>query len=370
MIWFSLIIGGCAAPLQNVGNHFYDYQRLTSTLRKVSEKHSSFIEVYTIGVTYEGRGIYAIKIGKDSVTKNKPGLLAIFAEHAGEHDTTSLAMAIVQYIADNYQRDKRVVEALEKIELWIIPMVNPDGVDYDLSGVVKPFSWRKNRRPTGPVTIGVDLNRNWGFTEESTTLSESENRLAKKDSSHYAGERPFSELETQAIRDFLLAHTNIRIFVDYHSGSGGFMQGGVGCSKGRGSRTGLHPEIDDFCGELIERLAKTVSDPKDSRPSYLVASRDDAIDVIRERLPFYIRPFFTSKLMKEPGTAVEYAYDQLGMVAVGVEMFRDKGFLRNLPESQYQLTENQLRGVLLFSKVLVNSNTDVQRITRRSSRHE
>ena len=55
--------------------------------------------------------------GNDPHARDKPGLLAIFAEH---------------------------------------------GADYDLSGAVTLFTWRKNRRPTGPDTYGVDLNRNWG----------------------------------------------------------------------------------------------------------------------------------------------------------------------------------------------------------------
>jgi hypothetical protein len=363
----SLTIGGCSTPLQGVSSQFYDYQRLFSTLQSLREDHSSIIEIYSIGKTHEGRDILAIKVSKEvKDLDKKPGILTVFAEHAGEHETTSVAMGMVRYLVDTYPHDKDLANSLEKVELWIIPMMNPDGVEYDLSRAVEPFSWRKNRRRTGSETYGVDLNRNWDYHRETIIPPDLEERLSNKGSEYFAGEQPFSELETQAVRDFLEAHTNIRMFIDYHSGAAEFMQGGVGCSNGRGLRKGIHPEIDAFCDKFIESFATIISDPEDGRPGFLIASRQDAVNIIKKRIPWYLKLFVPSQLPEAPGTAVEYTYDQLEIVSIGVEIFRDKSFLKNLPESQYQLIQNQVRGMLLLLEVL-SKDASIQQITRHSS---
>jgi hypothetical protein len=357
--WFlllsSLLWAGCSTVPHNIKDHFYDYHNLTTALHALTEEHSTLFEAYSIGHTYEGREITAIKITrKTNQALSKPGILAIFAEHAGEEETTSLAIGIMQYLIDKYPVDKRISSLLEKTELWIVPMMNPDGVDYDLSGAVEPFTWRKNRRPTGTVTYGVDLNRNWGCPLEMQPSSETEKRFSQKGSPNYAGDRPFSEPETRAVRDFLLAHRNIKILLDYHMGSAGFMQGAVGCAMGRGLRKGIHPRIDAFYNSFVDRFAENISDPQDSRPGFLVMSREGAAVLLRQRVPFYMRPFVPSILFQEPGTAVNYAYDQLNMPAIGIEMFRDSSFFKNLHDGQKRLTENQVRGILLLLNILAS----------------
>jgi carboxypeptidase T len=48
-------------------------------------------------------------------------------------------------------------------EIWIVPMVNPDGVEWDIATRSYRMS-RKNRQPNpGSTAVGTDLNRNWGY---------------------------------------------------------------------------------------------------------------------------------------------------------------------------------------------------------------
>ena len=72
--------------------------------------------------------------------------------------------------------------------------------------------WRKNRRYNANGTFGVDLNRNygykWGYDENGSSSDPSSNV--------YRGTAPFSEPETQAIRDFCINHHFI-ITLNYHT---------------------------------------------------------------------------------------------------------------------------------------------------------
>jgi carboxypeptidase T len=93
--------------------------------------------------------------------------------------------------------------------VWIVPLVNPDGLEYSIHFY---RYWRKNRRDNGRGSFGVDLNRNydfkWGLDDEgSSPIS---------DAIDYRGPSPFSEPETQAIRDLVGGH-NFKALVSYHS---------------------------------------------------------------------------------------------------------------------------------------------------------
>ena len=72
--------------------------------------------------------------------------------------------------------------------------------------------WRKNRRNNGDGTFGVDLNRNysymWGYDDEGSSPNPADET--------YRGLGPFSEPETQAMRDFYAEH-NILLNLSYHT---------------------------------------------------------------------------------------------------------------------------------------------------------
>ena len=82
---------------------------------------------------------------------------------------------------------------LKKFRYRILPVANPDGYKYTFSSDPQIRVHRKNRRKVGcNNNDGVDLNRNFptGFV-----------RLKSVCSDKYPGPEPFSEPETQAIRD-------------------------------------------------------------------------------------------------------------------------------------------------------------------------
>jgi hypothetical protein len=70
--------------------------------------------------------------------------------------------------------------------------------------------WRKNRRNNGDGTFGVDLNRNYSFQWGGPGSSRD------TFSDIYRGAAPFSEPETQAVRDFLRQHQP-RSLISYHN---------------------------------------------------------------------------------------------------------------------------------------------------------
>ena len=185
---------------------YASYKETIAFLEEAVGTHPHLIKVDSIGTTWEGRPIMMATISTEvAYADKKPALLYTGSIHAREWIGNELAIKFIQYILDNYRFEPRLLDALTRNTLYIVPCLNPDGFEYSRTH----FSfWRKNRRNNGDGTFGVDLNRNF-----STHFK----RGADTSSNIYSGPEPFSEPETRAIKDFVETHDNIRIALDYHS---------------------------------------------------------------------------------------------------------------------------------------------------------
>ncbi|MHC4594728.1 MAG: M14 family zinc carboxypeptidase [Planctomycetota bacterium] len=169
---------------------------------------SGVAKTYIIGNTHEGRDIWAVKISDNpSEDEEEPGALFFGCEHAGEWIAIEVPLYIAQYLVDNYYSDQDITYLVDSCEIWIVPVMNPDGYEYSRT---TDRMWQKNRRDNGDGTFGVSLNRNWDYMWGGAGSS------GTTSSGAYRGPSPFSEPETQAIRDLVLAH-DFRFLMNYHS---------------------------------------------------------------------------------------------------------------------------------------------------------
>ncbi|PSW20829.1 peptidase [Photobacterium sanctipauli] len=185
---------------------YLSYQDTIDFLTEAMAKYPDLIRLQSIGETHEGRPIMMVTVSQDVAYADlKPALLYTGTIHAREWIGIELAVNFIQYLLDNYPSNPDVVEALTRNTLYMVPCLNPDGFEYSRNH----FSfWRKNRRDNGDGSFGVDLNRNFGVNFRHSTNTQS---------NIYGGPAAFSEPETQAIKQFVEAHDNIRIALDYHS---------------------------------------------------------------------------------------------------------------------------------------------------------
>ena len=167
----------------------------------------TLIHVDSIGTSIEGRPILAVKIGDPNDDPSRPNVLFMATHHAREWVSTEVAMRLIRWLADSLPAALRAAR-----DIWVIPVENPDGYQYTFT---TDRLWRKNRRPNGDGTFGVDLNRNypafWGLDDGGSsplTIAET-----------YRGSAAASEPETQAIIAFHAAHPPV-VSVSYHTYSG------------------------------------------------------------------------------------------------------------------------------------------------------
>jgi carboxypeptidase T len=199
----------------------WEFRSLKADLSALAQQYPQIAQMISLGQSHEGRDIWAIKISDDVQTEDlsEPEALFIGGQHAREWIGVEVPFLIAQYLVQNYATDERVQKLIDNLEIWIVPMVNPDGHEYTRLDpcLTAPEQlcrlWRKNRRDMGNGIFGVDLNRNWGFQWDSR-VGGSRN----PQSIVYRGPAPFSEPEIRAVRDLVLdPHRRFKAFIDYHS---------------------------------------------------------------------------------------------------------------------------------------------------------
>jgi len=180
--------------------------------------HSNIMtDKISIGQSIEGRDLWAIKISDNpDIDEDEPELFFNSLTHAREVATPEVLLYFMDYLTDNYGTDPEATDIVDNRELWFVLVVNPDGLYYnELIAPDGGGGWRKNRRDNPDKSFGVDLNRNFGFMWGYDDVGSS----PIYDESIYRGSGPFSEPETQAIRDFITSR-NFVLEVDYHSYGG------------------------------------------------------------------------------------------------------------------------------------------------------
>jgi hypothetical protein len=177
---------------------FHDYRAITERIHELAELAPDRAAVQPIGSSLDGRTIWALRIGHGG-TK----MLVNGTQHAREWIAAMTATCVADRLVRDYDRDPQIRAFVDSTELWVVPVVNPDGYQYSWSS---DRYWRKNRR----AGHGVDLNRNFGIAWGGSGSSSS------KRSEIYRGEYAFSEPETAALRD-LAKREQVALHVDFHA---------------------------------------------------------------------------------------------------------------------------------------------------------
>lgn len=195
-----------------IDSAYHNYAEMRAALAETATAYPALTRVITAGLSLEGRPIVAVKISDDPAVDDptEPAVVFMALHHAREHLTVEMALEVIRLFTEGYGRDPALTNLVNTREIWVLPNVNPDGGEYDIATGAYQY-WRKNRRPNPDGSVGVDLNRNYGYRWGGPGSS------GWPDDETYRGPAPFSEPETQAVRDFVLAHPDITAAITFHT---------------------------------------------------------------------------------------------------------------------------------------------------------
>ncbi len=190
---------------------YHTYQEISDELAAIAQAYPQITRLHSIGKSIESRDLWALKISDHPELEeaDEPGVLYTGNIHAREIITPEIIMDFMQILVNGYGADAHITHLVDNRQLWLIPMINPDG---HVRVEIGDYFWRKNRRLNPDSTYGVDLNRNFSFQWGYDNIGSS-SRTGRET---YRGTAPFSEPETQALRDLVTSHSFVAA-LNYHS---------------------------------------------------------------------------------------------------------------------------------------------------------
>jgi carboxypeptidase T len=269
---------------------FHTHAEMVADVQAVAAAHPSIVGTFSIGESYQGRELLAAKVSDNVATdEGEPEAYVDGLTHGNEPMSLEMTIRLLHWLAEGYGSDARITNIVNRTEVWIVFAVNPDGQAYDFgSGSLR--NWRKNRQPNaGTLSIGTDLNRNFGYRWGGSGSSSSPS------SSKYRGASAFSAPETRAVRDFVRSRVvdgrqQIRVAVSFH----------------------------EFGRYVMWPYAATLS----NLPSDMTSQDRDALVTIGKRIASrngYL-PQQASDLYVASGTTADWLYGRYRMAAYTIEM--------------------------------------------------
>ncbi len=193
---------------------FRTYSQIVAYLDSLAASNSNIMTAkFSIGMSVEGRELWVVKISDNpEIDEPEPEVFYNSLTHAREPASAAVLLHFLEYLLTNYGAEPEVTDLINTRELFFLPVVNPDGYVYnEMTNPEGGGMWRKNRSFNGDGSRGVDLNRNfshmWGFDEIGSSGTPS--------AENYRGVQPFSEPETQSVRDFVLSR-DIKVMHNFH----------------------------------------------------------------------------------------------------------------------------------------------------------
>ncbi|TDH09853.1 hypothetical protein EPR50_G00091620 [Perca flavescens] len=170
-------------------------------------ENPNLVSKIVIGQSYEGRPLNVLKFSTGGT--NRPAIWIDTGIHSREWVTQASGTWFAKKIVTDYGRDPAITAILNKMDIFLEMVTNPDGYYYTHNS---NRMWRKTRKPnSGSSCVGVDPNRNWdaGFGAPGA----SDNPCSET----YRGPSVHSESEVKSIVDFVKSHSNFKAFVSIHS---------------------------------------------------------------------------------------------------------------------------------------------------------
>jgi hypothetical protein len=128
------------------------YAQMRSDFVAYAAAHPDIVEFHVTGQSVQGRDIFALRISDNvAVEEDEPEIVFWANIHGDEYTSGEIAYRWAMELIDGYGVDPALTGYVDDLEVWVIPLLNPDGHE---NGTRENFN-------------GVDLNRDFGWNWEN-----------------------------------------------------------------------------------------------------------------------------------------------------------------------------------------------------------
>lgn len=159
--WNTFLTTGIAHTIEEVQpapekqlDGYPTYAALGDILDDAAAAHPDIVRLVSLGQSVQGREIWALRITDNpDIEEDEPEFAYISTMHGDEKVGTVLCLNFLDLLLDGYGADARITAYIDETEIWLVPLMNPDG--YELG-----IRWNANNR---------DLNRSFpSFSRDFT----------------------------------------------------------------------------------------------------------------------------------------------------------------------------------------------------------
>ncbi|KZZ99362.1 zinc carboxypeptidase [Moelleriella libera RCEF 2490] len=331
---------------------FQDYQPLTVVVRwlqLLDAMFPSFVEYFSIGASFEGRDIPALRLRVRPLTDYDPPrktVIVIGGLHAREWISTSTVNYLAWSFITTFGKERMITKLLTDFDFIFIPIINPDGMEYSWH---EDRLWRKSRQETSIRHCqGLDLDHTFGYgwynSQAQSPCSES-----------YGGEEPFQAVETAQLAAWTRNETqnNVKFvgLLDLHSYSQQILfPFAFSCQS-------VPPNLENL-EELAAGIAKAIRIANGE--SYSVTS---ACRGVAAKARDFRRKVSLSGTESGGGSAVDWFYHEMGAHFSYQIKLRDTGsygFL--LPKDQIVPTGEEMFSAMKYFGDYLLGNNGIERL--------
>jgi murein tripeptide amidase MpaA len=208
---------------------YHDYYGTMKMLNGFNEKYPDLVNVFSIGKSVLGKDIWCIRITNEKNDRRKSSCLIDGCIHGNEWEGDEACLYLAEYLLMNFDANETITHILNSSEIYIVPLVNPDGRQADSRFNDNGIDLARN--------FDIDFGRIRGYVFPLGVLF-GHIKISYRFFPHLhkwfprfpafltnCGRHPFSEPETQAMRDFMkeLANNDFSFYINCHTGCHNFV---------------------------------------------------------------------------------------------------------------------------------------------------
>ncbi len=129
------------------------HDQYLTCMQEMALAHPDICRLDTIGYSVQGREILVMKISdRPGEREPEPAFVYSSTMHGDEPTGYAILLRLIHHICTGYGTDTIITRLVDRMEIWINPLANPDGACFMENGVLVPKRFNANN---------VDLNRDF-----------------------------------------------------------------------------------------------------------------------------------------------------------------------------------------------------------------